>query len=226
MTASKAFGNVAKLKQLGTPVTVYGVKGDGVTDDTAAIQQCLNDNRVVYFPTPAVAYLITSLDIPANTIINTENINVRFKQASGTNAELRMLYVRGSNVEIGDLTGEGNIATDTDEFKHVLAILTRSPSSSNVRQGADVAIDNVRLGHIRGLNIRGDVVSIGQNANRPITNVYVESAHGDNILRNVVSVVGGDNIYVGRVTGTQVGYMAADIEPDGDYTGLASNIHF
>lgn len=28
----------------------YGAKGDGVTDDTSAIQQCLNENNNVYFP--------------------------------------------------------------------------------------------------------------------------------------------------------------------------------
>lgn len=51
--------------QLGNPVTVrqFGAKGDGATDDTAAIQACLNyviaNNKSVYFP--AGTYIVSGL---------------------------------------------------------------------------------------------------------------------------------------------------------------------
>lgn len=37
----------------------YGATGDGVTDDTAAIQAALNASKAVYFPTPSVFYRLT-----------------------------------------------------------------------------------------------------------------------------------------------------------------------
>jgi parallel beta-helix repeat protein len=38
----------------------YGAVGDGVADDTAAVQDCLNDNRVVDFGGPENTYLVTT----------------------------------------------------------------------------------------------------------------------------------------------------------------------
>lgn len=45
----------------------YGAKGDGVTDDSAAIQAALNTGRTVYFPLPDAYYRIGSTLIPQNS---------------------------------------------------------------------------------------------------------------------------------------------------------------
>jgi len=59
--SSKAFNNATKLNQI-VSVTDYGAKGDGVTDDTAAIQAALNyvgsSESELFFP--AGDYVITS----------------------------------------------------------------------------------------------------------------------------------------------------------------------
>jgi hypothetical protein len=47
-----------------------------------------------------------------------------------------------------------------------------------------------------------------------LRDVRIGHVHGDNILRNVVSVVGGQRISIERVTGTGVGYTHLDVEPD------------
>jgi hypothetical protein len=63
---------------LGSPVNVldYGAIGDGVTDDTAAIQAALNAGNFVYLP--AGDYLFTTLTMPADTQLVGENVDVTF----------------------------------------------------------------------------------------------------------------------------------------------------
>lgn len=194
----------------------YGIVGDGVSDETAKIQAILNDHENVYFPLPASAYLITSIDIPAGRTIRTESVAVKFQQKSGQPAGTRVFTVMGSNVTIGDMTIQGNIATDTDEFNHAIAVAST---------WSGVALSNVSIGNIKTVNIRGDGVYIGQTvANGAVSNVRVESVDGNNVLRNVVSIVGGSDIDIGQVSGSAVGYMHVDVEPDGTVTGNCFNV--
>jgi hypothetical protein len=205
----------AKLAQT-VSVTDFGAVGDGSTDDTAAIQAALTAAERVYFPTPTVSYLITSINIPANRTLVTDGVSTKFQQKTGTAAGTRVFYVMGPNVTIGDMTVQGNIATDTDEQNHAIMISSGTAGTN---------LYNIRVGNIRGVDIRGDVVYIGQVlASGTTTGVSVASADGNNILRNVVSIVGGSNIEIGQVTGPAVGYMHLDIEPDGTYTGNAVNV--
>jgi hypothetical protein len=87
-------------------------------------------------------------------------------------------------------------------------------------------LSNISVGNIKAVNIRGDGVLIGQVvADGLVTNVRVASVDGNNVLRNVVAVVGGTNIDIGQVTGSAVGFLHVDVEPDGTYTGGCTNVH-
>ena len=214
-TGSVATNVEAKLAQT-VSVKDFGATGNGVTDDTAAIQAALTAAERVYFPTPAISYLVSSIDIPANRTLVTDGVSTKFQQVTGTAVGTRVFYVMGPNVTIGDMTVQGNIATDTDEQNHAIFINSGT---------AGVNLYNIRVGNIRGINLRGDVVYIGQSvASGTTSGISVASADGNNILRNVVSIVGGSDIEVGQVTGPAVGFMHLDVEPDGTYTGNCSNI--
>ena len=205
----------AKLRET-VSVKDFGAVGNGIADDTAAIQAALTAAERVYFPTPSTSYLISSINIPANRTLITDGVSTKFQQKSGQPDGTRVFNVMGPNVTIGDMTVQGNIATDGNEQNHAI----------NINSGvAGVNLYNVRVGNIRGIDIRGDVVYIGQSvASGTTSGVSVASADGNNILRNVVSIVGGSNIEVGQVTGPAVGFMHLDIEPDGTYTGNCVNI--
>ena len=214
-TGSVATNVEAKLAQT-VSVKDFGAVGNGMTDDTAAIQAALTAAERVYFPTPTVSYLVSSISIPANRTLVTDGVSTKFQQVTGTAVGTRVFNVMGPNVTIGDMTVQGNIATDTNEQNHAI----------NINSGvAGVSLYNIRVGNIRGINIRGDVVYIGQSvASGTTSGVSVASADGNNILRNVVSIVGGSDIEVGQVTGPAVGFMHLDVEPDGTYTGNCVNV--
>ncbi len=205
----------AKLRET-VSVKDFGAVGNGVADDTAAIQAALTAAQKVYFPTPSVSYLVSTISIPANRTLVTDGVSTKFQQKSGQIDGTRVFNVMGPHVTIGDMTVQGNISTDGNEQNHAI----------NINSGvAGVSLYNIRVGNIRGINIRGDVVYIGQSvASGTTSGVSVASADGNNILRNVVSIVGGSDIEVGQVTGPAVGFMHLDIEPDGTYTGNCSNI--
>jgi polygalacturonase len=68
----------------GAPVNVldYGAKGDGVTNDTAAIQAAADVGGTIYFPDGT--YEITHVDLGSNTQIIGESWNTIIHQISGT----------------------------------------------------------------------------------------------------------------------------------------------
>lgn len=59
--ATERYGNIITLTSLGIPsVTDYGAVGDGVTDDTVAINIALATGQALFFPEPSAFYKITA----------------------------------------------------------------------------------------------------------------------------------------------------------------------
>jgi hypothetical protein len=184
-------------------VRLFGAAGNGTVNDTIAFQRARRASPTIY--APAGTYMIETVLIPAGTTILTDGPATRFKQRTGVRDDIRILDVRGSNVVIGDCTVEGNIATDTGEQRHGVFV------QAGPKTGP---ISNIRIGTINGVNLRGDVVYIGSIDQVPVSDVRVGDVHASNIFRNVVSVIGGRNIVIGDISGTNVGYTHLDIEPD------------
>lgn len=97
---------------LGAPINVldFGAKGDGVTDDTAAIQAAINaigtNGGVVYFPQSSGAYMFTTLTI--------SNDYVELNLASSV--DLRQTLLNGFGITISgnycSITGNGAISSN------------------------------------------------------------------------------------------------------------------
>lgn len=183
----------------------FGAVGDGVTDDTAAIQAALNASLSVY--APEGTYVISAIYLNQNGhTLRTDGFATIFQQKSGSGVGVRMINVQDSNVIIESCSTKGNIATDTDEQNHSIYI------QSNATNGN---LTNITIGDVYGQDIRGDVLYIGALSGYLTTYVRFGRISGSNILRNVVSIVGG--AYVtgdAAISAGATGLWALDIEPD------------
>jgi len=197
----------AKLQE-SVSVKDFGAVGNGVTNDTVAVQAALDSGSgAVFFP--AGTYLVSPINIPANSVIKTDGFSTIFKRNTSSTNGLRTLNVTGSNVIIESFSGIGDIATGTGEQNHLLYVV------GNATNGA---INNVTIGDIQASNVRGDALYLGANTGYPLTNVRVGLINGTNILRNVISIVGCDGLEIDGVTGTNVGLFTFDIEPESTNT--------
>lgn len=89
----------------------FGAVGDGVTDDTAALQTAITAAAGKALYVPAGVYMHTLLTIPADTLIEGDGYATQFKKNAdgvmmnlGARSELRSLYLAGNGASF---TGTG-----------------------------------------------------------------------------------------------------------------------
>jgi len=180
-----------------------GATTDG-TNTTVALQTAINSHDAVYLP--AGTYSVDYITIPTGKTILTAGHATVIAQRSGQVAGTRVISITGSNVTIGGCTIIGNITTDSSEQNHGIYIKA-TPTTGNISQ--------VVIGDVAGENIRGDVIYIGASATgESVKGVSVGNIKGRNIYRNIVAIVGGSDIKLTSIRGTEIGYHHLDIEPD------------
>lgn len=207
-------------------VKVYGAVGDGVTDDTAAIQNAVNSENIVFFP--AGIYLVSSpISIPSNRTLFGEGA-VSIISYTGTTASRGAFYINSGsssvyvdNVTVRDLKLLGQVASlGFSEFVHLI-------SFSGVR---DCVIERCVIEGFRGDGIligSGDVAGQERhNINVTIRDCYINGVNNDN--RQGVSVIDGngvviENNYFTRCTRSSMP-GAIDIEPDDNNYHVIKNI--
>lgn len=215
----------AKLAQT-VSVKDFGAVGDGVTDDTAAIQAAIDAANSVYFP--AGTYLTNTVTLASNTHLHGDGASSIIKQNTTTGASYGTLYVdSGSssafveNIYIEKLQLLGQVATlGFSEFEHLI-------SASGVK---DFTVENCL---IKGF--RGDGVYIASsptaaterhNVNVSILNNVFDGVNKDN--RNGLSVLDCDGLLVDGNTfknctkSTMPGPI--DIEPNANLFHVIRNI--
>ena len=207
-------------------VKLYGAVGNGIADDTVAIQAAVTAEEIVFFP--AGTYKVTSaVNIPANRTLFGEGASSVILY-TGTAASQGAFFINSGsstayvdNVTVQDLKFLGQVATlGFSEFVHLI-------SFSGVR--------NCVIQRCVFEGFRGDGVYIGSgdvagqerhNINVTIRDCYINGVNNDN--RNGISVIDGtsvtiENNYFTRTTRSNMP-GAIDIEPDANNYHVIQNI--
>jgi len=183
-------------------VTDVGAKGDGVADDTAAIQSAHSMGRPVFYPKPPKAYRITrSIQVSSDTSGDSATIHV---EQSGTLKHVIFdVSTTGAPLTIGGMVLEGSYSGQTTgEYSHGINLA----GAENVTIAGNV---------IR--NVRGDCVYVGsQEARKASSGIVIENNTLENPFRCNVAVVCGSNV---KISGNRISkpsdYVAAiDFEPN------------
>ena len=168
----------------------YGAVGDGVTDDTAAINEAILANKVVYLK--ETTYLIDGeVSIQLNNgALHGNNATLKIKANDATN--YAGIVCKGQCV-VDNL----NIIGERDEHTGTAG---EWGMCIELRDCHDTYINNV---HCK--NGWGDGLYIGvTDNNTPFANknIYVTNSVFDNNRRNGISVIHGDNIIIDNCTVT------------------------
>ena len=198
-------------------VRSYGAKGDGISDDTVAIQNALKNNRNVLIPKGK--YLVKELVIYNNTRLLGITGQSVLKNMEGSTFILSA-YVNNKvnnnnsntkNIEINGITFEGRSVEDGfSEHEHNLRL---------------VAVSNATITNCTFHSFRGDGIYIGtiksgiirsHNNNISVSRCYFDGVNYKN--RNAISIIDGTTISItdSKFTRTANNKMpgAIDIEPN------------
>jgi hypothetical protein len=215
----------SKLRET-VSVKDFGAVGDGVANDTVAIQAALTAANSVFFPEGT--YLTDTLTLKANQEVYGCGNSSIIKQNTTTGASYGTLYCDSgssssfiSNITIRNLQVLGQVATQGfSEFRHLISL----------HGVQNVLIDSCSIVGFRGDGILlGSGTSAGQerhNQNVTISNCLINGVNNDN--RNGISVIDGDTI---KITNNSFTFCTRsnmpgpiDLEPDTVSYAIIKNI--
>ena len=188
-----------KMKSISIPegwinVKDFGAKGDGVTDDTEAIQKAVNAGTVIFFPE---AYYLISHSI----IIGDCDTKIIY----GNNSTIKLLNTeeilgdkpKNNRVPMIWIKPENNINNVYIYDLKLIGDKIENPVTTEWNHGIFININTQKV-TLTNLDIslcRGDGIDIESAGNALINNCYIHENH-----RNNISLISYENIYIKNST--------------------------
>jgi hypothetical protein len=224
-TGGVAYPVCQKLSQY-ISVKDFGATGDGVTNDTAAIQAAANVGGALYFPDGT--YEITHVDLSSNTQLIGESWNTIIHQIAGTNprpgAYDGMFTLNYTNNQ----TATKDVVFRNIQFQMDLPAGTYTPADEQSHVILGGHTENVTVDNCYFYGWRGDAVFVGSQmsgvgvpTNYAAQNTTIRNCRFDGINNTCrQGVTGGsvdglyisDNYFVNTTNATMPG--AIDVEPE------------
>ena len=213
ITTANGYGELI-IQDYVTPV-MFGAKGDGTTDDTAAVKAAAAAGKTVFFPAGNYKVVFTAASERMINCVNGQHIimdnNAHITVAPNNYDHYYVFYaenvnnviIEGGNIH-GDKIDHTYTAGSTHEFCHAVCV------------GGNT--DNITVKNIRIDNMPGDGVSIGGDNNfTGCKNIRVQGLTIDGCRRQGISVCEGENVIVSgntikNIEGTTP-MSAVDVEP-------------
>lgn len=180
----------------------FGAVGDGVTDDTAAIQAAYNTGKSVFHPNGN--YIISALTLSAsNVILFGRGVLVKKAGVDGVG-----ITITGSNNIIDGLNFDGTASVPTPNYLNNI-IEIRNPATNNTIKFCN--INGSKGGGITIFKSGGNKIIGNTIKNTRDNNIIVANAGADN---NIIS----NNYCVGTTVQNNIFITAsADSSPNGEY---------
>lgn len=194
--------------QFTTP-EMFGAIGDGVANDSAAWQRCLNFGLDIQAKKDAV-YNVGTLYVnyPVSIQGNNSTLKLTTEKLSGT----PVVVVFSDDVIFQGFNIVGKISDQTSEFSHGVCVGDPFLGLN------DIGFKNVKIINCNVRNVRGDGYMVHSGTNTVgrefAENVIVSNCSAVNCYRNGLSAISVKNLLVENFVSDSIGFQGILIEPD------------
>jgi hypothetical protein len=192
-----------------TNVQTFGAKGDGVTDDTKALQNACNSGEVLFVPKTSAFYK-TSQFLDLSKSVYSDGAEIRLAQDGTADRSIFRVVQNRAPLTIDGFILNGLYTTGSGPGEYSMGIFLRS-------------VNNVTISNNTIKNSFGDNIYLGYVGTTPCTNVTIVNNTLTNPYRNAVTFIHTDGVVIQNNTITKTFNHVATLDLEPNVDGISNN---